>query len=727
MKKAALFALFPLLVLAAFCARSNVAPPAAGPAANGPDWLIAPEGYKAGLKADEGAGTLEISNGLISRTFRLAPAAATVDFRDLTTGEAILRAVRPEAEIVVDGKAYPIGGLEAVDNNAYVEPGRLAGRKALPGAFRFRSYETGPIRERFAWKRRRVSEGRPWPPAGLTLTLQFDPPDGGPAGLGVSVVYELYDGLPLVSKRIVVHNDGPRPVRLNSFKSEILAAVESGSVVNTPPGWEPPALHVESDYAFLADSPALAARTTFWLPDPTYTSQVNYKLETPCLLESRPPIGPDVDIAPGAAFASFTTWELAFDATDRERRGLSLKRMYRTIAPWVTENPILMHLISSDPAIIRSVVDQCAETGFETLILSFGSGLDMENEDPAYLEKFKEVADYAHGRGVEIGGYSLLASRRIDDASDVINPATGRPGGAAFGNSPCLESRWGREYFRKIQNFLEKTGFDLLEHDGSYPGDVCASTVHPGHRGLADSQWTQWRLITDFYKWCRGRGVYLNVPDWYFLSGSNKTCMGYREVNWSLPREYQVVLGGQNIYDGTWQKSPSMGWMFVPLNVYQGGGAAATIEPLAEHLDFYEAHLAQNFLSGVQACYRGTRLYDTEATKDVVKKWVDLYKRYRPILDSDILHLRRPDGRSLDGILHVNPALRTRGLAVVYNRTDREISEEWTLPLYYTGLAGKARIREGEGPFREYRLDESCRVRIPVRLGPGRRTWFVVE
>ena len=68
---------------------------------------------------------------------------------------------------------------------------------------------------------------------------------------------------------------------------------------------------------------------------------------------------------------------------------------------------------------------------------------------------------------------------------------------------------------------------------------MCASTAHPGHRDLSDSQWTQWRAVTDFYRWCRGRGIYLNVPDWYFLAGSTKVAMGYREVNWSLPREQQ--------------------------------------------------------------------------------------------------------------------------------------------------------------------------------------------
>ncbi|WP_339324020.1 hypothetical protein [Paenibacillus sp. FSL W8-0194] len=69
--------------------------------------------------------------------------------------------------------------------------------------------------------------------------------------------------------------------------------------------------------------------------------------------------------------------------------------------------------------------------------------------------------------------------------------------------------------------------------------------------------------------------MYLNVPDWYFLNGSNKTGMGYREVNWDLPRERQLILGRQNIFDGTWKKTPSMGWMFVPPMPYHGGGAEA--------------------------------------------------------------------------------------------------------------------------------------------------------
>ena len=36
------------------------------------------------------------------------------------------------------------------------------------------------------------------------------------------------------------------------------------------------------------------------------------------------------------------------------------------------------------------------------------------------------------------------------------------------------------------------------------------------------------------------------------------------------------------------------------------------------------------------------------------------YKKYRDILNSDIIHMRRADGRDWDGIIHVNPALKTK-------------------------------------------------------------------
>jgi hypothetical protein len=203
--------------------------------------------------------------------------------------------------------------------------------------------------------------------------------------------------------------------------------------------------------------------------------------------------------------------------------------------------------------------------------------------------------------------------------------------------------------------------------------------------------------------------------------------MGYRETNWSLPRAQQIIHGRQNIYDGTWSKTPSMGWMFVPLTQYHGGGAAATIEPLAEHLDAYEAHLANNLGAGVQACYRGPRLYDTDETKAVVKRWVGFFKRYRDILESDIIHVRRADGRDIDCILHVNPQLKIKGLAMVYNPLTRPVERNLKLPLYYTGLADTARIREKEGTPRPCQLDRHYNVTIPLTLPAHSNTYLIIE
>lgn len=694
------------------------------------DWLVTPVKRRAALYRGKNDREIVLDNGLVRRTFRLAPNGATVGFDNLMTGASVIRGVKPEATVSLDGREFNVGGLTGQPEYAYLLPEWIDNLKSDPAAFQCVGFEIGKTAAPFAWRRKRHCADLPWPPPGVSVTFQYAGPGEDYRGLRVAVHYELYDGLPVLAKWLTVQNDTGRTVTLDRFTSEILAAVEAESVVDerATNTWRFPPILMASDYSFHGMDTTTAGRTTEWLPDPQYTSQVNYERKTPVLAVSRPPIGPDARLQPGDRFESFRTFDLVYDSDSRERQGLAVRKMYRALAPWVTENPVMMHVRNADSKRFRLAVDQCAAVGFEMIIYTFGSGLNMENEDPAYLAQVKADVDYAHAKGIEVGAYSLLASRRVNNENDVISPKTGKPDdGAVFGSSPCLCSRWGEDYFRKLKHFIETTGLDLLEHDGSYPGDVCASTQHPGHRGLADSQWRQWKVIADFYQWCRARGVYLNVPDFYFLSGSNKTGMGYRESNWSLPRERQIILGRQNIYDGTWGKTPSMGWMFVPLVEYQGGGTAATLEPLREHLAAYEAHLVNNLGAGVQACYRGPRLYDSPETEAVVKKWVGWFKQYRPILESDVVHLRRADGRDVDGLLHVNPQLQPCGLAMLYNPLDHEVRKTMTLPLHYAGLTKTVRIREQEGRWNKYQLDRYDNALVPVTIPANSRTWLVIE
>ncbi len=444
----------------------------------------------------------------------LAPNLACISFVHGQNQEQLLRAIRPEATITLNEKTYPVGGLsgQAIEN--FLPHTEWKSLKPIANSFVFKGYTHGPIEARFAWKQRPewLSREVAWPPAGRHVVFHFEPPqvDGASkadehvslAGVELQIHYELYDGLPLICKWLTLNNHSANTVHLNSFISEQLACVEASSQVEDLAEPRLPNIHVETDFTTCSMEGSTAqVDAVHWSADPNYATQVNYKRESLCLLECRPPVGPEIDIAVGETFASFRTWLMPLDSRDEVRKCLALTRMYETIAPWTLENPIMHHVRSADPAAVRLAIDQCAEVGFELVIMTFGSGFNIENESPQYLDSIRQLADYAHAKGVALGGYSLLASRSISADDDVVNPATGKPGGfARFGNSPCLHSRWGQDYFRKLYQFYERTGCDVLEHDGSYPGDACASEKHPGHKSFADSRWRQWQQITSFIK-----------------------------------------------------------------------------------------------------------------------------------------------------------------------------------------------------------------------------------
>lgn len=726
-----------LILFIAFYALTSVCPGQEKSTSQQNDWLINGEKYVTSIIPSADGKELVISNGLIERKFRMTPNFATIGIKNLVSGQNFLRSVRPEAQISVNGQKFDVGGLTGQPVQNYLLGEWLDKLTNDEESFQFINYSIGDIKPRFDWMIRKewISRAAKWPPSGKEVIVEFMAPMRNQAepstvkGLTVKVHYEVYDGLPMICKWITVHNNTDKNVVLNRFVSEIIAAVEGESSVEGESDWQLPNMHVETDFAFSAMSNRKAnAAAVHWKTDSTYTSQVNYALKTPCLLEIHPLIGPEWVIKPGEEFESFRAWELFFDSYDKERKGLSTRKIYRTIAPWVTENPVLMHVRSAQPDAVKLAVDQCAEVGYELVIMTFGSGFNMESGDTTYYKKMKELADYAHSKGIALGGYSLLASRSVGEKDDVINPATGKPGGIAyFGNSPCVGSEWGINYLRKIKELYEYSGLDVIEHDGSYPGDVCGSTVHPGHKGYDDSQWSQFRTIAGFYRWCRSKGIYLNVPDWYYMNGSNKCAMGYREVNWSLPRAQQEIIERQNIFDGTWTKTPSMGWMFVPLTEYHGGGAAATIEPLNEHLDHYGQRLANLFGAGVQACYRGPRLYDTDDTKAVVKKWVDFYKKHRQVLDSDIIHLRRADGTDWDGILHVNPNGEEKGLLMLYNPLTVPIARELKIPVYYTGLDEKVEAAGEDGQTKTYSVTRDYEILMNVTIPAKGYQYFIFK
>lgn len=204
----------------------------------------------------------------------------------------------------------------------------------------------------------------------------------------------------------------------------------------------------------------------------------------------------------------------------------------------------------------------------------------------------------------------------------------------------------------------------------------------------------------EFYRKLRDRGVFINAPDDYFFQGSNKEGIGYNENQFSLPRAQQLVITRTTLYESTFIMPPTAGWSFVPLVQYHAGGGAASFWPPSAHLQEYELAIAMHMSYGVAACYRGPGLYNTPQVRDMVKSWVSWFKLHRRVLTADIIHIRRPDGQSIDGIVHVDPQA-TNGeiaMAAFFNPTNEHLNASIMLPLYYAGVqpAGVVNVSRAE-------------------------------
>src|SRR5207253_1824087 len=115
-------------------------------------------------------------------------------------------------------------------------------------------------------------KGANWPPKGKSLTLVF-------AGQGIEadIRYEIYDGIPLIGKRVRVRNTGEKPFHVTGFETERLSLVEGESSVDPSAEWRKPPVTVVTDFSFAGMAMGASNRTVQWTPEPEYGTQVNYE------------------------------------------------------------------------------------------------------------------------------------------------------------------------------------------------------------------------------------------------------------------------------------------------------------------------------------------------------------------------------------------------------------------------------------------------------------------
>lgn len=710
------------------------------------DWLLQPPTTPSFVQVLPGEGNqtaqILLGNGLVSRTFLVTDHnLACVSLRRADKGLEFVRALKPEARVSLNGQWQDIGGLTGAPDHAFITPEWHARLRARPGAFRLTGMSVGDCVKPYEWQPKcNAPTNIAWPPKGRRVTFHFVSPAEAP--LRVDVSYEIYDGLPVMMKTFALHNGTGRELTVTRFEGEHLAVQPSLSRF----------LHVESDYSFAAANFTerssglgihadgaraaykqyyLGGGTTRFIRDPDWGSMATLNpaedlfLADPqnALLLSRPPVGPDWPVPDGGRFDAFRTFIILNDCeTLTERAFLAQRRFYRKLAPQTNEKQMEVHAPNTrDLRILGPLMDQMAELSFEMLQAPEHPGsLNHADLSGRNVSSMKAICDYASTKGLRVKSYELVVASqgRWGATNNCIDPTTGKPG-SMFGQSVCAASAWADMYYDNMWEFIERAGMTGYAPDGPYHGDPCASTAHPHHRGLADSQWAQWRWQCRVLAEGQRRNLYLTVPDWYFLNGQVCTGMGYREATDNIDIVLQTVIYRQYIYDATFHKTAQMGWCNLNTEVLRGG--------LEANLDQYERMFFTLLSSGAQVWVRGHRLYDGPQSRAMLQKWMTWYRKYYDIIHGDIIHLRRPDGRDLDYYLHVNPAGKEKGLLLVFNPRDEPLSRTLAVPLYYTGLTGTARIRQEEQPAREFQLDRDLAVKLPVTLPANGYSWWIVE
>eukprot|EP01084_Bolivina_argentea_P123110 218184_1 len=747
------------------------------------DWLLYPPEVFPTVTFNKakinGLDSYILSNGLISRQFIISPNFGTVSYDSYISNSksSILRALSPEAIIGINNINYNIGGINfkntsitnsASPNTAYIDPTWITANNLYTNTsntFTFNNNITiTPIWTPYQWKpgNRHAPTYLKWPPLGIGVQIEFicnsnnikTLPSYICSNIKIYVRYEMYQGLPLLSKSIIIQSSNPTitsNITLTKLAPDTLK-------VNVPysPGSNHDAIEGCSVYDMGPDSSSNMITYSGGLYLETdqahgthilWSNDINMNniwgsYQPNVIIEYAPAdaksgwaarLAPDLPGTINGYMRSFRVFELVLDITpnklgDMERSGLARRRMLRTLSPATMENPIFAATVQSSPftsnASLYSFIDQCNTTGFELLIFSFGSGFNMETKSAKEISYYENIIKYANSKGVEIGGYDLIMEdRSYGNGEYAVIGSDGKNE-----NDLCFASNWVPMVTNWFDDYIN-IGMKNIITDGPYGGQACYSTKHTFHYDSGDSIFRQEYLQNEFFINIKNKGVYIHQPDNYYYFGGSKSAMGYNENQYSLPRWLQLSVSRMGMYDDTFVHTVTQGWMFLPLTAYHSNNADCYFEPLSQHIDEYNWALGQYFGYGVMAMMRGKELYDTQQVKNIVIKWTSFYNKHRQVLIGDIIHLRRCDMQWFDAILHVSPFNDNgeQGLAMIYNPTNNTINTNYTFSLYYTGIKNNAMVSYNDDTFTQYKLNDIYDVTLTLSLSPVSINYYVFK
>lgn len=362
-----------------------------------------------------------------------------------------------------------------------------------------------------------------------------------------------------------------------------------------------------------------------------------------------------------------------------ERWGLTIRRFLALISPQGFENPLQNHLFVGNDQSIRDTCDEMQLVGWEMLVLTGGSGFDIESYNATYRAEFATDVQYCNARGIEVGGYDLIGwTRDPGNGWSTLNPDGSDSGDA------CFASGWEEYLSNAFFSFANSTGITVVETDGPYAGYSCSNASHAGHSGESNSVAIQTRNMADLYSALQSKGYYINAPDSYFPFGISKQGIGYNEGTFRLA-DVDVIslIQRQVVYDATYYTYPSMAWSQIPMQTYDYTSSFG--------LNQFEQGVAGQMVMGIGTFINqqpGGPFLPVPGVQSILSMWATWFKQYRVLLSAGVLiHVARPDGQGLDIILHALATEVIPGLLIITNPTPDPITvQNLLVPLYYTGL-----------------------------------------
>ena len=382
-------------------------------------------------------------------------------------GFQVLSALAPSARAPLGGAVAGPSLGRSVTAGPYLNRTGLDSAGALlpdpASPFAFQALTQAPMEAPFHWLpgTRGSDPTLPWPPPGLRLVASFSGlPGSAWEGVLVNVSYALYQGMPLLGKWVDVAcapaaacsvtldsvqvaslalNPGFSPVATSAYPSNA-EDVPSGTPIFPGTGRLTALTSMQYGVHALHSNDVVSAGGDAGSTQPRLTVGDDAGLALPLGGPSAAPFasvrlylllhddGGEQGIAVPLYPSSETYWGCTLgpcavpgsgtplEGTFTERRGLALRRFLLAVAPQVAEAPLQYHLAVSDSASVRSACDQMAAVGWEMLVLSYGSGFNVESTDAAYIARMAADVAYCRGKGIEVGGYDVRAPPPLPSA-----------------------------------------------------------------------------------------------------------------------------------------------------------------------------------------------------------------------------------------------------------------------------------------------------------------------